>query len=126
MKVITFKQTGDFGKLDNFLEKMKRITNNSILDNYGKLGVQALKDATPVDTGLTANSWSYGIVKRNNGLALEFYNSNIQNGCPIAIILQYGHVNGNGCWVEGKDYINPALEPIFNELAEQMWREVKR
>ena len=122
--MITLEAKGDFSKLTSHLEKMKKIARISILDSYGKKGVEALEAATPVDTGLTARSWYYKIEQKNSMATLSFFNSNIQNGVPIAIIIQYGHGTGTGGWVEGRDYINPALRPIFDELANKVWREV--
>lgn len=97
-----------------------------LLDKYGRKGVDALVSATPVDSGKTAGSWDYEIVNRKGSATIRFTNSNIVNGCPIAIILQYGHGTRNGGWVEGRDYINPALRPIFDELAEKAWKEVTK
>lgn len=122
--MITFRQKGDFSKLTSYLEKVKGVVNLSALDKYGRAGVAALASATPVDTGLTANSWYYKIENNNGTAKLSFHNSNIQNGVPIAIILQYGHATGTGGWVEGRDYINPALRPIFDQIANDAWREV--
>ena len=99
--------------------------NTVDLRKYGEKGVNALKEATPKDSGLTATSWKYKIEKEAGKTSLTFYNSNVQNGVPIAIILQYGHGTRNGGWVEGYDYINPAIRPIFKELADAAWREVK-
>ena len=96
------------------------------LDKYGREGVAALSSATPVDTGLTADSWYYKVEHANGSASINFYNSNIQNGVPIAIILQYGHGTGNGGWVQGRDYINPAIQPIFDKIAENAWREVTK
>ena len=126
MKMITFRQDGDFSKLTSFLEKSKELFNVGILDKYGRKGVDALAAATPIDSGETANSWYYRIENRNGSAAISFYNSNIQNGVPIAIILQYGHGTRNGGWVEGRDYINPALQPIFDELAKEAWKEATK
>ena len=124
--VIRLEQKGDFKTLTSFLERIKGTFNLSILDSYGREGVAALSAATPVDTGLTAASWNYRINRTPNSISLEFYNTNIQNGCPIAIILQYGHATGNGGYVQGRDYINPAIRPIFEKIAESAWREVTR
>jgi hypothetical protein len=88
--------------------------------------VAALKSATPVDTGLTANSWYYKIERTKSSISITFNNSNIQNGVPIAIILQYGHGTRNGGWVQGRDYINPAIQPIFDKITEQAWKEVTK
>ena len=124
--MISFRQKGDFSKLSNFLEKAKNTVRLGDLDQYGREGVSALASATPVDTGQTANSWSYEIEHRNGSTVISFHNSNIQNGVPIAIILQYGHGTGTGGWVEGRDYINPAIRPIFDKLANKAWKEVTK
>lgn len=116
---------GDFSKTERFLKRSKKI-NIAILEKYGVEGVAALKAATPVDSGFTADSWYYKIEQKNGELQLIFCNSNIQNGIPIAIILQYGHGTRNGGWVEGRDYINPAIQPVFDRLAEQAWKEVTK
>lgn len=126
MKMITFRQEGDFSKLTSFLEKSKELFNAGILNKYGRKGVEALAAATPIDSGETANSWYYRIENKNGSAAIVFYNSHIQNGVPIAIILQYGHGTRNGGWVEGRDYINPALQPIFDELAKEAWKEATK
>lgn len=123
---ISFRHKGDFSKLTRYLEKSKEALKLGILDKYGRDGVAALSSATPVDSGLTASSWTYKIVRSNNSVSLEFHNSNIQNGVPIAVILQYGHGTGNGGWVQGRDYINPALRPIFDEIANAAWKEVTK
>ena len=96
------------------------------MDKYGREGVAALSSATPMDTGKTAQSWYYEIENKNGSATLTFYNSNIQDGTPIAIILQYGHATGTGGWVEGRDYINPAIQPIFDKLAADAWKEVTK
>ena len=122
--MITFRQKGNFSKTTRFLERAKHIVRLSDLDKYGKEGVAALASATPNDSGKTANSWYYVIENRNGTSKITFCNSNIQNGVPIAIILQYGHGTRNGGYVEGRDYINPAIQPIFDKIANEMWREV--
>lgn len=124
--MITFSQKGDFAKLTSFFEKCKNVVKLGDLDKYGKEGVAALSSATPVDTGLTANSWYYEIEHRDGSATISFKNSNIKDGVPIAIILQYGHATGTGGWVEGRDYINPAIQPIFDKIAENAWREVTK
>lgn len=115
---------GNFKHLDNFFERAKEGLYISKLDEYGRKGVEALRAATPVDTGMTANSWYYTIERTRNSVSLSFYNSNVHNGVPIAIILQTGHATRNGGWVEGIDYINPSIRPLFEELANNMWKEV--
>ena len=124
--MITFRHKGDFSKLTRFLEKAKETVRLGDLDKYGREGVAALASATPIDTGLTASSWYYEIENKNGRATISFRNSNIQNGVPIAIILQYGHGTGNGGWVEGRDYINPAIQPIFDKIVNNAWREVTK
>ena len=94
------------------------------LDKFGRAGVVALQQATPKDTGLTAASWDYKIERSSGSVRISFHNSNIQNGIPIAILLQYGHATRSGSFVEGRDYINPAIQPIFDQIAEDAWKEV--
>lgn len=122
--MIRFRQKGDFSKLTTFFEKAKESVHLGNLDKYGREGVSALSSATPVDTGLTAKSWYYEIENNNGSVKINFKNSNIQNGVPIAIILQYGHATGNGGWVQGRDYINPAIQPIFDKITNEAWKEV--
>lgn len=124
--MITFRQKGDFSKLNKYLERAKNAIHLGDLDKYGREGVAALASATPVDSGLTATSWYYEIVRTKDSVKIDFYNSNVQNGVPIAVILQYGHATGTGGWVEGRDYINPSIRPIFDKIAENAWREVTR
>ena len=124
--MIKFRHKGDFSNLTKFLEKAKEAVRLGNLDKYGREGVAALASATPIDTGLTASSWYYEIENKNGRATISFHNSNIQNGVPIAIILQYGHGTGNGGWVEGRDYINPAIQPIFDKIVNNAWREVTK
>lgn len=124
--MIKFRQKGDFSKLTRFLERAKEAVRLGDLDKYGREGVAALASATPVDSGLTASSWYYTIEHKNGSSSINFHNSNIQNGVPIAVILQYGHGTCNGGWVEGRDYINPAIQPIFDRIANDAWREVTK
>lgn len=124
--MIKVSTTGDFKRITTWLERVRSLAHLSILDRYGKMGVEALQNATPVDTGLTASSWSYEIQNDGERVSLSFHNSNINNYVNIAIILQYGHGTGTGGWVEGRDYINPAIQPIFDQLAEEAWKEVTK
>ena len=126
MSLMTFKQQGDFKKLSSFLERKKKPLKKTTLDKYGKEGVQALMAATPVDTGLTASLWHYDINMSKDSSSISFYNDNIDNGVPIAIILNYGHGTRNGGYVKGRNYINPAIQPIFDKLAQEAWKEVIR
>ncbi len=124
--MIGFRQKGDFSKTKKYFNKLQRALDKGVFDQYGKEGVEALSAATPKDTGLTSRSWSYEIVKESTSVSIIFRNSNVQNGVPIAIILQYGHATRNGGWVEGRDYINPAIQPIFDKLVKKAWGEVTR
>lgn len=124
--MISFRQKGDFSKTFQYFGCLKKSTRTGILEKYGQAGVDALSSATPVDTGVTAASWYYTIENSKGSVAIQFLNSNIQNGIPIAIILQYGHGTGTGGWVQGRDYINPAIQPIFDKMAEEVWKEVTR
>ena len=124
--MISFRQKGDFSKLTRFLERAKESVKIGDLDKYGREGVAALSSATPIDSGKTANSWSYEIINKDRSVMITFNNSNIQNGVPIAIILQYGHGTRNGGWVQGRDYINPAIQPVFDEIVDKAWREVTK
>jgi hypothetical protein len=122
--VISFQVHGDFNKLDGFLEKMKEGMNAGVLDKYGKIGVDALRLYTPKDTGLTSESWKYRIVRNSQGTAIEWYNTNVQDNVHVAVVLQYGHATKSGTFIEGIDYINPAMRPVFEEIATKAWKEV--
>lgn len=124
--MISFRQKGDFSKLTRFLERAKEAVHIGDLDKFGKEGVAALASATPVDSGETANSWYYEIENLKGSVMISFHNSNVQNGVPIAVILQYGHGTRNGGWVQGRDYINPAIQPIFDKIANNAWKEVTK
>lgn len=124
--MITVRQKGDFSKTEKYLMKLKKPIRRAILDKYGQVGVAALASATPKDSGETANAWSYEIIQNKSNSKIEFKNSHVNKGVPIAIILQYGHGTGTGGWVEGRDYINPAIQPIFDAMAKEVWREVTR
>jgi len=120
--LITFKISGDFSKTESFLRRKYNI--KSILDRYGSLGVQALKTNTPLDTGETAEAWKYEIIKDNRGYKLIWTNDHIVNGIPVVILLQYGHGTTGGTFVEGRDFINPAMKPIFEKISEELWKEI--
>jgi hypothetical protein len=124
--LIRFEHKGDFSKTQRFLEKAKNAIRVGELDKYGQAGVSALSSATPVDSGKTASSWYYEIERQNGKIIINFNNSHIVQGVPIAIILQYGHGTGTGGWVEGRDYINPAIRPVFDNIANSAWKEVTR
>ena len=124
--MIKFTHNGDFSKTNRFLERARNVARMGELDKYGQAGVDALSSATPKDSGKTASSWYYEIERQNGRVTINFNNSNVNKGVPIAIILQYGHATGTGGWVEGRDYINPAIRPIFDEIANNAWKEVTR
>lgn len=124
--MVSVKMNGDFKKTKNYLKKKRRPLRKSILEKYGRRGVEALSSATPVDSGETASSWDYTIVSEKDTMSIIFTNSNTPNNVPIAIMLQYGHAVRNGGWVEGRDYINPAVQSIFDDMANEAWKEVKR
>ena len=124
--MISFRQKGDFSKLSRYFERVKEAAKIGVLDKYGQEGVAALASATPVDSGKTANSWYYEIKRQNGSVSIVFNNSHVNKGVPIAIILQYGHGTGTGGWVQGRDYINPAIRPIFDRIAEDAWKEVTK
>lgn len=123
--IFSLRMDDNFTRTTSWLEKLKDVIRLRILDKYGKMGVDALSSATPVDTGVTANSWSYEVEWNGNGGSIIWSNSNVSQGWfHIAISLQYGHGTGTGGWVVGRDYINPAMQPVFEKFAEDAWREV--
>lgn len=125
--MITLESKGNFEKATVYFQKLLKVTTKSeVLDKYGRLGVQALASATPVRSGKTASSWSYEISGGNGYTSIQFLNSNLNKGVNIAIILQEGHGTGTGGWVAGRDYINPAIQPVFDQLADDLWKEVTR
>lgn len=126
MGMIRFTHKGDFSKTTKFLSRAKNSVRFSDLEKYAKKGVEALASATPIDSGKTASSWGYEISNEKGLISIAFTNSNIQDNVPIAIIIQYGHGTGTGGWVEGRDYINPAIQPIFDEIVNDLWREVTK
>lgn len=113
-----------FDKTDTFLQKLLEKIKLSSLDKWGRKGVEALSSATPIDSGKTAESWYYQIVRTKEGVRLQWLNSNVNKGVNVALIIQYGHAARNGVFIEGRDYINPALSPIFDSIEESAWKEV--
>ncbi len=124
MSGITFRHKGDFSKTEKFFNSLLKLDYLNVLERYGQAGVAALAAATPKDSGLTAASWDYEITHNGKETTIAFTNSNISNGVNIAIILQYGHGTKGGGYVAGRDYINPAIQPIFDKMANEAWREV--
>lgn len=123
---ISFRTKGDFKKTEKFLKKSLGKDYISIMKQYGELGVEALKANSPIDTGLMASSWRYEITQKGSSISLEFHNDDVENGQNVAILVQYGHALKNGYYILGRDFINPALQPIFDDLAEKAWKEVTR
>lgn len=122
--MITFTEKGSFNKTERYLNRLKTADLFAVLEKYGSLGVNALSNATPVDTGLTSQSWYYTIERKKGSYSIIWHNRNQVNGTPIAILLQYGHGTRNGGYVQGRDYINPAIQPIFDQIAAAAWKEV--
>ena len=125
MQAVTLTSKGNFDRTKRFLNKMENMNLYSILARYGQEGVRRLEQATPKRTGLTSRSWTYKIrVQRNDFGVLEFWNTNENDGVPIALLIQYGHGTGTFGYVPGIDYINPALQPVFEQMANDIWKEV--
>lgn len=124
--MIKFTQRGSFDNSERWLRRVKSLEFSALLSKYGEMGVAALSNATPVDSGLTAQSWSYKVVVRAGYFSIRWYNSNAENGKPVAILLQYGHGTGTGGYVAGRDYIMPAIRPIFDQIETEIMREVNK
>ena len=125
--MIKVRQSGDFSKTEAFLKRVRHPIYFGTLDKYGRQGVEALRAATPRDTGKTAESWSYEIRTSGDRIKIIWKNSNLaERGVPVAVLIQYGHATRNGTYVQGIDYINPALQPIFQEMADSIWKEVTK
>lgn len=124
--MIVVKHKGSFRNTEKLLQRMSKSDILRVLERYGQEGVNALAAATPVDSGLTASSWGYEVSSSGRSYTITWTNSNVNNGVPIAIILQYGHGTGTGGWVAGRDYINPAIQPIFDKIADEAWKEVTK
>ena len=124
MSMIKFTAKGDFKKTSDFLKAMKERKQYKVLEKYAQKGVDALREATPKRTGLTSESWSYEIKQDSKSFTISWLNTNFHEGVPIALILQFGHGLKQGGYIKGRDYINPAMQPIFDELADMVWKEV--
>ena len=124
--MITITQKGSFKNTEQYLARLKTAQQYAVLNKYGSIGVNALSNATPVESGVTAASWTYSIVQRPGYYSIRWHNSNNNQGVPIAVLLQYGHGTGTGGYVQGRDYINPAVRPIFDQIANDVWKEVTR
>lgn len=124
--MITITQKGSFNRTERYLNRLKHAKASAILQKYGSLGVAALSNATPVESGLTSASWTYSIVQRPGYYSIRWHNTHVERGIPIAVILQYGHGTGTGGYVQGRDYIMPAIRPIFNQILAEVMKEVNR
>lgn len=124
MALVVMKQSGSLKNFEGFLYKNRKRRLYQLLNEYGKQGVELLRDATPVDTGKTATGWDYEIEVSSQGVSLYWVNNNVNEGVPIAILIQYGHATRSGTYVQGVDYINPALRPLFESMATKLWKEV--
>src|SRR5580765_97869 len=122
--MITITQKGSFRNTERYLSKLKSAQLFAVLNKYGSLGQNALSNATPADTGLAANSWFYTIEQRPGYYSIRWHNSDVENGFPVAVMIQYGHGTGTGGYVQGRDYINPAIRPIFDQIVAEAVREV--
>ena len=123
---IRFKHSGNFNNTERFFYNVRNMSIRPILEVYAHQGVLDLASATPKDTGLTANSWGYEINNTRNGCSITWTNTNVVNGIPIVILIQYGHGTRGGAYVKGRDFINPAIRPILDKIAEKIWMEVSK
>lgn len=123
---ISVSTSGSFDHIENFLERMKNGDPFKGFEHYGEIGRDALAGATPVDTRTTAQDWEYRVVHKNGRHSIIWNNTNFVDDVQIAVIIQYGHATGNGAWVEGIDYINPVIIPLFDQIVEEVWKEVTR
>lgn len=122
----SLSSSGSFKNTENYLKRMSRGDAFRVLNRYGSMGVEALRSATPVDSSETANSWRYEVERRSGRYSIKWTNSHMAGGTPVVILLQYGHGTGTGGYVQGRDFINPAIKPIFDKIADEVWREVTR
>ena len=122
--MLSVQSSGSWKNTRAFLKHIADGKMFSDLDRYGRMGVDALSKATPMESGLTAHSWDYEVLRGKNASGVQWFNTNVHSGAPVAILLQYGHGTGTGGYVAGKDYINPAIQPIFDKIADDVWKKV--
>ena len=122
--MVTFHTSGDFKNTEKLLKNITEFKNKVKLNKYGRQGVEALSSSTPVETGKTASSWEYDVIYEDGDIRIDWRNTNVNNGVKIAVILQYGHGTRNGGFVEGRDYINPAMRSVFDDIADAAWKEI--
>jgi len=123
--MFSLNDSGSYKNLEKFLKSFDKVDFISDLKRYGQMGVDALASATPTESGVTSSSWGYNVKGERNMARIEWFNTNVQSGSNIAILLQYGHGTRTGGYVQGQDYINPAIKPIFDKIAEDLWKQVK-
>lgn len=124
--LIQIKATGNFDKSFSYFRRLLQLKDKNKFEEFGRKGLEALKAATPIDSGKTAESWNYSVSVDRKGATITWYNNNVNDGFNVAIGIQYGHGTNNGGYVQGRDYINPAIRPVFDELAGDLWREVTK
>lgn len=124
MGMISFSQRGSFEHMESFLHRMQTLDIRGLVEPFAQRGVEALRAATPVDTGLAANSWAYEIEVTRDSVKIIWTNSNVENGFPVVVMLQHGYGTGTGGYVQGRDFINPAIRPIFDQIADGVWKVV--
>lgn len=122
--MISISSTGSFKNTESFLRSMQKLDISRLLSKYGREGVNALAQATPIETGLAAHSWDFSTKSNRSGCSITWHNFDVENGFPVAIMLQYGYATGTGGYVQGRDYINPAMRPIFDRIANEVWKAV--
>lgn len=122
--MIEFTVSGSFDKTESFLKRVRKLDIPGILESCGQLGVNALSHATPVETGLAAHSWGFEVSSSGGVYQIAWTNTDTENGFPVVIMLQYGHGTGTGGWVSGRDFINPAIRPVFDQIADKVWKAV--
>ena len=122
--MLTFSQSGDFGNTERFLKNVNNDSFFANLESYGQAGVRALADNTPRDSGKTAQSWGYKVIRSRTNPGIEWYNTNVNDGTSVAILIQYGHATKSGGYISGRDYINPVIRPIFDKIAADIWKKV--
>lgn len=124
--MITIESEGEWKMTRNWFDRMTKLDLALIMNQFGKEGVSALASATPSKSGLTSKSWNYEVTRKGNNWKITWTNSNVNKGANIAVLIQYGHGTRNGGYVVGRDYINPAIRPVFDKIAKQAWKEVTR
>lgn len=124
LNIISFEVRGSFNRLETYLKSLSKLNITAILEAHGQEGVAALIGATPVDSGLAASSWGYEVSTANGRYTIAWTNADIENGFPVAIMLQFGYGTGTGGYVQGVDYINPAIQPIFDRIENEVWKAV--